>query len=121
MKSGTGFLVGQGLREKLRGMVAAYDDKTIGGSASTIPTRHERLPQPSGITVVEAYYTGGWNKGATKQIRFASDTASTSTAINLIRGVPINAGGQTSRICTVTVRTAADASGAEYVLLNTEC
>jgi hypothetical protein len=60
-------------------------------------------------------------KGATKQIRFASNTASTATAVNLIRSVPINAGGATSRICTVTLRTAAGAAANSYVLLNTEC
>lgn len=118
MKSSTGFLVGQGLREKLRGMVAAYDDKPIGGHASTIQTRYERLQQPSGTgTVVEAYYTGAWVKGATKQITFLANTAATATAINLIRSVPIST-GQTARLCTVCPRSV---SVPEYVLLNTEC
>ena len=89
-----------------------------------IPTRFEDGPVRAtggGAGVVEAYFTGGWVKGATKQIVFLSNTATTASAINLIRSVPINAGGQTSRICTVTLRTVAGAAANSYVLLNTEC
>jgi hypothetical protein len=112
------FLVGQGLREKLRGMVAAYDDRPIGGGAMTIPVRHERLNQPSNsASVIEAYFTGAWIKGATKQITFLGNTATTATAVNLIRTIPL-AVGQTARSCTVAARSV---SSPDYVLLNSEC
>jgi hypothetical protein len=88
-----------------------------------IPTRFEEGPAwaTPASGVFEAYFTGGWVKGATKQISFASNTATTAAAINLIRSVPISGSGATARICTVTLRSIASTTGPAYVLLNTEC
>ena len=89
-----------------------------------IPTRFEEGPvwaAPAASGVFEAYFTGGWVKGTTKPISFASNTATTAAAINLIRSVPISGSGATARICTVTLRSIAGATEPVYVLLNTEC
>ena len=118
------YFIGPGTRDKLRDIITRADGVPVSKTATTIPTRLQEVQRPGsggGAGVVEAYFTGGWVKGATKQIVFLSNTATTASAINLIRSVPINAGGQTSRICTVTLRTAAGAAAGSYVLLNTEC
>ena len=118
------YFIGPNVRTKLQQLFDSTPGLT-GGGGETIPTRLQNMQRPGGsgggAGVVEAYFTGGWVKGATKQIVFLSNTATTASAINLIRSVPINAGGQTSRICTVTLRTVAGAAANSYVLLNTEC
>ena len=120
MASDDRFFIGPGLRDKLREVIRASDSARA-SRGGEIPTVLQNMTPPSGGGVAEAYFTGGWVKGATKQIVFLANTATTATAINLIRSVPVNAGGQTARNCTVTLRTVAGASANSYVLLNTEC
>ena len=116
------YFIGPTVREKLTEVFARVGGMPAGSGGQTpgvFLQDIQRPPPPAASGIVEAYFTGGWVKGAVKQIRFASNTGTTSTAINLIRTVPV--GGPSPRICTVAQRTAPATSGESYVLLNTEC
>jgi hypothetical protein len=105
--------------------VHAYESGRRDRKPSTLP----RATGGGGGGIEEAYFTGGWLKGAVKQITFAPDgqstTQSTAQAINLIRSIPIDAGAQrTSRVCFVSIRSGQQDSGGEqpqYTLINAEC
>jgi hypothetical protein len=117
------YFIGPNVREKLTEVftrVGAMPAGSGGQTPGVFLQDIQRPPPPAASGIVEAYFVGGWVKGTVKQIRFASNTAATSTAINLIRTVPVSS-GQTARICTVAQRTAPAVSGESYVLLNTEC
>lgn len=121
------YFVGPGLRDKLREVITRVDGTPIGSQGGeTIPVRLQTMMSRGGGGgggVVEAFYTGGWPKGAEKQITFLSNTASTALAVNLLRTVPLVTGNvPTARLCTVSVRSIIpSATSATYVLVNSEC
>lgn len=118
------YLIGPGLRDKLREVITRVDGTPIGAQGGeTVPVRLQTMMPRGGGGVVEAFYTGGWQKGAEKQITFLSNTASTALAVNLLRTVPLVTGNvPTARLCTVSTRSfQPTGTSATYVLVNSEC
>ena len=116
-----GVRITESFAQRIASTVRRVDAMSLVTGDGKIPTRFEDGPvRPTGGGGgggVEAYYTGGWVKGATKQIRFLASTATTASAVNLLRTVPI-ASGQTARWCLVCPRST---DSTTYVLINTEC
>jgi hypothetical protein len=99
--------------QRVANVVHAYETSRRGRNPSQLP----RAPGGGGA-VVEAFYVGGWVKGASKQVTFTSDTMVTALAYNMIRTVAVPYTNSTARLCTVSLRS--DGSGA-YILINSEC
>jgi hypothetical protein len=69
-----------------------------------------------GTSVRTAYFYGGWLNGATKQIRFASNSAETASCTNYFQNLtPATGSGQNPRFCLVTPD---DTGGTGYTLVN---
>ena len=99
--------------QRVANVVHAFETSRRGRNPSHLP----RAPGGGGA-IIEAFYAGGWAKGASKQITFTSDTMATALAYNMIRTVAVPYTSATARLCTVAPRS--DGSGA-YILINSEC
>lgn len=116
-----GYKISEHFAERIKSTIQKVDSMPASFGDGLIPRRHEeRLSGRGGTAIYEATFSGGWVKGAPKQIRFSANTNTTSFAINLFRSIPYLDGSD--RACIVAKRESAlQQGGVEYVLVNAEC
>lgn len=97
-----GFLIGPGLRDKLRVTIARVDAMPYKESATQIPTRFEDVQRPAMKTFRICTFTGTWSIDTDRVVTFRGVTTTPNTvlATNLFSDVG-GGGSETSNPCAI--------------------